>query len=276
MTTLSIEKLSDTVGAEVLGVDPQRLVEDEALAEATLEALDAHGALVFRDLHLDDATQVAFSTRLGRVEVLGTGEHPEIFRVTLDPAKNAAAPYLRGTFDWHIDGLTEDIPIMATLLAAHDVAATGGETEFASTYAAYDDLSADEKARFEEIRVVHTLEATQRKFNKNPTDEEVAMWRKRPAKTHPLVWTHLSGRKSLVLGSTAEQVVGMDEADGAAFLDDLLARATAPDRVYRHTWRVGDLVIWDNTGVLHRALPYDATSARDMHRTTLYGKEAVQ
>jgi len=63
---------------------------------------------------------------------------------------------------------------------------------------------------------------------------------------------------------------------GRSFLDDLLARATAPHRVYRHSWAVGDLVIWDNTGVLHRALPYDATSARDMHRTTLYGKEAVQ
>jgi alpha-ketoglutarate-dependent taurine dioxygenase len=87
---------------------------------------------------------------------------------------------------------------------------------------------------------------------------------------------HLSGRRSLVLGATTESVVGMDPAEGRAFLDGLLARATAPDRVYRHEWEVGDLVIWDNTGVLHRALPYDATSPRDMHRTTLYGKEAVQ
>jgi alpha-ketoglutarate-dependent taurine dioxygenase len=276
MTTLTIEKLSDSVGAEVVGVTPEQLMEDDAIAEATLEALDANGALVFRDLHLDDATQVAFSKRLGKVEIFGKGELPEIFRVTLDPAKNKAASYLQGTFNWHIDGLTEDIPIMATLLTARDVASEGGETEFASTYAAYDDLTDDEKERFEQIRVVHTLEATQRMFNKNPTDEEVALWRKRPAKTHPLVWTHLSGRKSLVLGSTTERVVGMDEAESRAFLDDLLARATAPDRVYRHTWRVGDLVIWDNTGVLHRALPYDATSARDMHRTTLYGKEAVQ
>jgi alpha-ketoglutarate-dependent taurine dioxygenase len=276
MSMITLEKLSPMVGAQVSGVDPDRLLDDESLPEWTLEALDAHGVLVFRGLLLDDATQVAFSKRLGRVEVFGTGAHPEIFRVTLDPAKNRAASYLRGTFDWHIDGLTEDIPIMATLLAAHDVAAEGGETEFASTYAAYDDLTDEEKERFAAIRVVHSLEATQRLVNPNPTSEEVALWRQRPSKVHPLVWTHLSGRRSLVLGATTESVVGMDPAEGRAFLDGLLARATAPDRVYRHEWAIGDLVIWDNTGVLHRALRYDATSPRDMHRTTLYGKEAVQ
>ena len=81
MTTMTLQKLAPTVGAEVLGVDAERLLDDETLPARTLEALDAHGVLVFRDLHLDDATQVAFSKRLGRVEVLGKGEHPEIFRV---------------------------------------------------------------------------------------------------------------------------------------------------------------------------------------------------
>ena len=120
------EKLSATVGAEVVGVDRDQLLDDEALPAWTLEALEDHGALVFRDLHIDDATQIAFSKRLGRVEIFGSGEHPEIFRVTLDPAKNPSAAYLRGTFDWHIDGCTDDIPIMATLLSAHAVADVGG------------------------------------------------------------------------------------------------------------------------------------------------------
>lgn len=274
--SMTLEPLSDTVGAAVLDVDADRLLTDPDIPAATLAALGAHGALVFRGLHLDDAGQVAFSERLGRVEVFGKGEHPEIFRVTLDPAKNRAASYLRGTFDWHIDGLTEDVPIMATLLTARDVAAEGGETEFASTYAAYDDLTDDEKERFASIRVIHSLEATQRLVNPDPSPEELAIWRRRPPKEHPLVWTHLSGRRSLVLGATTERVVGMDPDASRAFLDDLLTRATRPDRVYRHEWAVGDLVIWDNTGVLHRALPYDATSARDMHRTTLYGTEAVR
>jgi alpha-ketoglutarate-dependent taurine dioxygenase len=276
--TLTVEtvKLTETVGAQVLGVDVDMLLHDDQLPASTLEALDANGVLVFRDLHIDDAAQVAFSRRLGRVEVLGTGEHPEIFRVTLDPAKNAAAAYLRGTFDWHIDGLTFDVPIMATLLSAHGVADSGGETEFASTYAAYDDLTDEEKQRFESIRVVHTLEAAQRRLNPDPSPEELAMWRSMPPKEQPLVWRHRSGRRSVVLGPTAEHVVGMDADEGRALLEDVTARSTAPQRVYRPVWSVGDLVIWDNRGVLHRALPYDPMSARDMHRTTLHGDEAIR
>ncbi len=276
MTVLTTEKLGTTVGAAIVGVDGDRLLNDAALSEWILEALDTHGALVFRGLHIDDATQVAFSKTLGRVEVFGRGENPEIFRVTLDPAKNPAAAYLRGTFDWHIDGCTEDVPIMATLLSAHAVAESGGETEFSSTYAAYEDLSEEEKDRYLSLRVVHTIEASQRLVNKDPSPEEVAIWRSRPSKEHPLVWTHQSGRRSLVLGATASHVVGLGFEEGRALLDDLLERSTTPERIYRHQWEVGDLVIWDNRGVLHRACPYDAASPRDMHRTTLHGNEPIQ
>ncbi len=276
MTVVTAERLSATVGAEVVGIQPRQLLEDDGLPVWTLEALENHGALIFRDLHVDDATQVAFSKKLGRVETFGSGEHPEIFRVTLDPTKNRAAAYLRGTFDWHIDGCTDDVPIMATLLTARAVAASGGETEFASTYAAYDDLTDEEQERFGSLRVVHSIEASQRLFNDDPSPEELAVWRSRPSKVHPLVWTHQSGRRSLVLGATASHVVGMDPEEGRALLDDLLARSTTPDRVYRHEWAVGDMVIWDNRGVLHRACPYDPASARDMHRTTLSGDEVIR
>jgi len=276
MTVITTEQLSETVGAAVLGVDRDRLLADEALPAWTLEALEANGVLVFPEIHVDDATQIAFSRTLGRVEVFGKGEHPEIFRVTLDPAKNPVAGYLRGTFDWHIDGMTEDIPIMATILSARAVAERGGDTEFASSYSAYDDLTDDEKQRFASLRVVHSIEASQRRANPNPSEAELAMMRSRPVKEHPLVWTHRSGRRSLVLGATADRVVGMEPDESRAFLDDLLARSTRPERVYRHHWSVGDLVIWDNRGVLHRASRYDATSPRDMHRTTLYGDEPVR
>jgi len=276
MTTATADKLSPTVGAEIAGVDRQQLLEDEALPEWTLQALEEYGALVFRDLHIDDATQVAFSKRLGRVETFGSGDYPEIFRVTLDPKKNRAAAYLRGTFDWHIDGCTDEIPIVATILAAHAVADSGGETEFASTYAAYEDLTDEEQERFGSLRVVHTIEASQRLFNDDPSPEELALWRSRPSKEHPLVWTHESGRRSLVLGATTSHVVGMELDEGRALLDDLVARSTTPERIYRHEWSVGDLVIWDNRGVLHRACRYDPTSPRDMHRTTLSGDEVIQ
>jgi alpha-ketoglutarate-dependent taurine dioxygenase len=99
--------------------------------------------------------------------------------------------------------------------------------------------------------------------------------RARPEKEHPLVWQHQSGRRSLVLGATASHIVGLDDEASSRMLDDLLERSTAPERVYRHEWEVGDMVIWDNRGVLHRALPYDADSPRDMHRCTLAGDESI-
>jgi alpha-ketoglutarate-dependent taurine dioxygenase len=278
MTTVSTKQLSDSVGAEVLDVDRDRLLHDDSVPDECLELLDRHGVLVFRDLHLDDETQVAFSRKLGTVEKVGRGDKDktEIFRVTLDPAKNPAAEYLKGTFDWHIDGMTDDIPIMATLLSAHEVAASGGDTEFASTYAAYEDLSRDEKEQALATRVVHSFAAAQRLSHPNASQDDIEMWKRRPPKTHPLVWKHQHGRRSLVLGATTDHVEGMGAAEGRAYLADLLERSTVPERVYRHEWAVGDLVIWDNRGVLHRATRYDASSPRDMHRTTIAGNEAVQ
>ena len=135
MSTVSLEKLAATVGAEVLGADRDLLLGDPDMPDWTLEALDANGVLVFRGLHLDDATQVAFSKRLGRVETFNMdAQLPEIFIVTLDRAKNPSAQYLKGTFYWHIDGMTEDIPILATLLSAHaaDIASTPPTTSSAS------------------------------------------------------------------------------------------------------------------------------------------------
>jgi alpha-ketoglutarate-dependent taurine dioxygenase len=276
MTTLTTENLGDTVGANVVGVDRQRLLDDDELPMWCLEALEANGVLIFRDLHIDDATQVSFCKKLGHVESFPRCDPPEIFRVTLDPSKNPAAAYLRGTFDWHIDGCTDDIPIMATVLSAHAVATKGGETEFASSYAAYESLSSAEKDRADSLRVVHSFEAAQLLINDDPKPEEVAMWRTRPSKEHPLVWKHQSGRRSLVLGATTSHVVGMDVKEGRALLDELLVKSTIAERVYRHEWQVGDMVIWDNRGVLHRATPYDSTSPRDMHRCTLAGDEVIQ
>jgi alpha-ketoglutarate-dependent taurine dioxygenase len=98
----------------------------------------------------------------------------------------------------------------------------------------------------------------------------------RKTSEHPLVWTHRDGRRSLVLGASADHVVGMEPAAGRALLADLLGRATAPERVYRHEWSVGDTVMWDNRGVLHRAAAYDADSPREMLRTTVLGDEPIE
>jgi alpha-ketoglutarate-dependent taurine dioxygenase len=276
LSTLTIERLGSTVGAEVLGVQRSRLLDDDALAARCMDALEEHGVLVFRGLDIDDEAQVAFSKRLDDVGKAEPAEPPRIFIVTLDPTKNPAADYLRGTFAWHIDGAQDEVPTKATMLSAKVVAAEGGDTEFASTYAAYDDLPEEEKERFEAVRVLHSFEASQRLVHPDPTLEELARWREKIDRQHPLVWSHRSGRRSLVIGATADHVIDMDHEAGRALLDDLLARATAPERVYRHTWSVGDLVIWDNTGVMHRACPYDPSSSREMHRTTMSGDEPIR
>lgn len=281
MSLLTINKLTSSVGAEVIGVQPERLVDDDHLSAAVLEALEDNGVLVFRDLHLEPTDQVAFCGRLGSVDFSSDGHHEVagIYPITLNSAKNSAASYLRATFDWHIDGCTpmgDECPQKATVLSAVQVAERGGETEFASSYGAYDLLTDEEQQRFGALQVVHSLEASQRRVTPDPTPEELGRWRARPTHTHPLVWTHNTGRKSLVLGASADYIVGMDLDEGRALLTELLERATVPDKVYRHNWSVGDTVIWDNRGVLHRAAPYDPDSPREMLRTTVLGDEPIR
>jgi alpha-ketoglutarate-dependent taurine dioxygenase len=177
MSTLVIEKLGSTVGAAVHGVDRDRVQQDSTLPAACMEALEEHGVLIFRELHIDDETQIAFSKQLDDVGKAEPADPPSIYIVSLDPAKSRTAAYTMGTFHWHIDGAQDDIPTKATMLSAHMVATTGGETEFASTYAAYDDLSTSEKEECDGLHVVHSFEASQRLVHPDPSPEEVARWR---------------------------------------------------------------------------------------------------
>jgi alpha-ketoglutarate-dependent taurine dioxygenase len=275
MAAIAVEKLG-RVGARVQGIDRDRLLHDDSFAAWCMQTLEETGALVFPGLHVDDATQVAFTRKLGRPVLFHVRDLlPEIYPVSLDRAKNpSGADYLRATIAWHFDGAQDAVPAKATLLSAKVLAESGGETEFASTYVAYDELCDEEKARFASLRVVHSLEGTQRITHPNPTRRQLEAW-KRSERVHPLVWRHRDGRRSLLIGSTAVAVVGMEPEAGQALLEDLLARATTPDHVYSHTWSVGDLVIWDNCGVIHRVQPYDVSSAREMHRTTIEGDEPI-
>jgi len=266
--TLKTEKLTPTVGAEVLDVDVERLLNEDGLPEAVLDALETNGVLVFRELNISDDDQVAFCKRLGEPAI-------EMMEVSLKP-ENPLGDILQGIVEWHMDGTQDPIPALATVISARVVADEGGATEFASTYVAYDDLSDEEKERYANLRVVHAFAATQRSTHPNPSPETLALWEQKGSKEHPLVWTHGSGRRSLVLGSSADSVIGMGEDEGRALLADLLARATAPGRVYTHSWSVGDMVMWDNRGMLHRVLAFDKRSGREMHRTTLVGDEPIQ
>ena len=282
MSVLTIDRLAGSIGAEIVDADPERMAGDDGYVTAVLDELEANGVLVFRELDLDPELQIAFCRRVGEIDTSyegGLTDVPGVIKISLDPAVNSRAEILKATFDWHIDGCistTDECPQMATVLTAAVVAAQGGDTEFANTYAGYEALSDDEKERVGSMRVVHSLEASQRLLYPDPTEEQLAGWRSRPPSVHPLVWTHRSGRKSLVLGNTASHIEGMDEDEGHALLLDLLDRTTVPENVYHHHWSVGDTVMWDNRGVLHRVTPYTAESRREMLRTTILGDEPIE
>jgi alpha-ketoglutarate-dependent sulfate ester dioxygenase len=280
MSSLTLNKLTENVGVEVIGLDADRLLHDDSVPDQILAALEDNGVLVFPKLNLDAETQAAVCLRLGDVDFsVGSGAVRGIMLVTLDPSKSRTAEYLRGTFSWHIDGCTlpeGQNPQAATVLSAVALAESGGQTEFASTYGAYDALTAEEKERYGNLRVHHTIRATQRLVTPNPTSKQEASWAGGLVREHPLVWRHRSGRRSLVIGATTESVVGMDAPAGRLLLDEILERATAPETVYRHEWSLGDAVIWDNRGVLHRVEPYDSDSPREMIRTSLLGGEPIE
>jgi alpha-ketoglutarate-dependent taurine dioxygenase len=233
--------------------------------------LERRGVIAFPKINLTDEQQVSFTATLGAIV---QGAQGSITKITMDPTENDKAAYLRGAFFWHIDGTMQQVPILASIMSARRLAPVGGETEFCNTYAAYDDLPEDEKTALERIRVVHTLESTQRYVYPEPSLDMLQGWHRYPDNELPLVWKHRSGRKSLVLGSTASHVVGMDRRESAVLLCRLREWATQPQFVYQHKWTLGDTIIWDNTGTMHRALAYPLDSGRMMHRTTLQGEES--
>ncbi|HVK98950.1 MAG TPA: TauD/TfdA family dioxygenase [Dongiaceae bacterium] len=261
--------LKDGIGTEIR-TDIESLLNEEVAMEVR-RLLVERGVLVFKELQFSDEQQVAFARLLGSLREEG---EKGIYKITLDKSANDRRDYLKGSFLWHIDGTQDTVPPFASLLTGITLSATGGQTEFANSYAAYEALSQDMKDRIDNLKVVHSVEVSMRRADIEPTEANLAFWRKFSDKTHNLVWTHKSGRKSLVIGCHASHVEGMDRELGQKLLQDLLEWTTQPRFVYRHEWSPGDLLIWDNTGVLHRVEPYPLDCGRMMHRTTLLGEEA--
>ena len=276
--SITANSLGPTIGLEIIGRSGAQFAEP-AVGDECRQAVDRYGVVVYREAEVDDDQLVAFSRMLGDVVTVASGAvdgHPQVAPVTRDRAKDAMAAYRTGTFFWHIDGTSDLVPNKATLLTAKEIADEDeGDTEFANTYAAYDALTAAEKAELDGVRVVHSFAAAQLLVNPDPSPAERAAWDRVPSREHPLVWTRTDGRRSLLIGATAGEGGGRSVADGRALLDHMLAWSTGPSFVVRHHWRRGDLVVWDNTGLLHRALPYSSDSVRLMHRTTIAGQEAI-
>ncbi len=267
--TYTATPLKELIGSEV-HADIENLLQPDT-ARQLRALLQERGVLVFPRLNASDEQQVALAGMMGTVREEG---EKGIFKVTLDKKANDRADYLKGSFLWHMDGTHDQVPVFASLLTGRVLSKTGGQTEFANSYAAYENLPDAMKARISELKVVHSFTTSMLRAGVESTPETIDYWKSIPDRTHNLVWTHETGRKSLVIGCHASHVVGMDPEESEALLQELLEWTTQPRFVYRHEWSVGDLVIWDNTGVLHHAVPYPADCGRSMHRTTLMGEEA--
>ncbi|MCV7168603.1 TauD/TfdA family dioxygenase [Mycobacterium manitobense] len=268
---LDAREINPRIGTEIRADKATLLSGDHA---ATLrDLLEQRGVLVFPQIGFTDDEQVAFTETLGTLATERKGE--KLYNVTLDKTVNKQADYLKGSLYWHLDGTMNEVPILASLLSSKALGNEGeGDTEFCNTYAAYDDLSDEDKAALEELRVVHSTWTTLLYYEPEPSLEMLQQMMSIGERELPLVWRHRSGRKSLVLGCTAGHVVGMDRGKSIELLVRLREWATQPQFVYRHKWSVGDLVIWDNTGTMHRATPYDPASGRLLQRTKLAGEES--
>lgn len=279
--SIEIVPIKPHIGATIHATREQLF--DGTVVQQLRDALERHGVLVFPRLGLTDVEQLAFTDQLGtRInfnrKAPGTDAvTADVYKVTLDPEVNNQPEYVQGTFFWHMDGVTVDIPPpKATLLSARRLSPKGGQTEFASTFAAYENLPAAEQAELAGLRAVHTMIASMRPVFDEFSAEDLARWRSMSVvKEHPIVWQQRSGRKSLIIGSSADRVVGMPVADGRSLLTRLVEWTAQPDFYYRHHWQLGDLVVWNNIGTLHRVIPYDRNSGRAMHRTSIAGTEAV-
>ncbi len=274
--TFSSTNLNPLVGSQ-LDCDLESLLSGR-YSQDIRKLLVERGVVVIRDVPMsaDQQREIARSLgdlRLGTVKKEGD---EGLLKVSFDARVNPDyARFFFGTWLWHMDGTYEEYPPFATILTPHKLSKTGGETEFVNTYAAFEDLPVEEQQRLEDLQVVHTMQAALFPAKRDCDTEEFAVWYDYPNRTHPLVWRHKSGRKSLVLSTSASHIVGMHPADSHDLLQRLMAHATQEKFLYRHHWRIGDMLMWDNTGTMHRVRPFDENSGRQLFRFTLNGEEPV-
>jgi alpha-ketoglutarate-dependent taurine dioxygenase len=264
------EKLSDPIGAAIDDVDLSRPLTKEARERIVAVLLERH-VVVFPNQSLSREQQYEFTAQFGEVESHGggrPGKRQDVAHVTanLDADGNPSDRFAKGAnYRWHTDKPYYAMPPALTTLCAVELPPAGGDTEFANCALAYDALPGATKRRIAGLRVIFQWEHGRRPgYYANEL----------PPVDHPLVRTHPeTGRKALYLGNHATGVAGMPETEGAALLDELLAHATQPRFTYAHRWRLGDLVMWDNRCLLHRAVAnYEMTKYRRiMHRNVVKG-----
>jgi taurine dioxygenase len=277
---ITVTPTGAALGAEVDGIDLRRITDADfaAVYRAWLE----HSVLLFRGQTLDDDGLIAFSRRFGDLDFAPIQEngrrfvdgHPEIYVVSNVIENGVAIGSLgAGEAVWHTDMSYLEDPPKASMLYAIEIPPAGGNTGFTSMYRAYDALPETLKRRLAGRRVKHDGTYNSGGYVREgvtPTDDP----REAPGTYHPIVCTHPeTGRKCLYLGRRRNAYIeGLDIAESEALLDEVWRYATRDELTWYNTWRVGDVVLWDNRCTMHRRDPFDASSRRVMHRTQMKGE----
>ncbi len=275
---ISLTPLTTHFGAEMTGVDITRPLSHTQFGKI-LAAFDEYSVLVLPNQPMTDDRQIDFSERFGILEgtrALNPGSGTPFARQSnLDintgetiKTDDRRIFYQKANMLWHSDSTFKLVPSLCSILSAREIPPVGGATEFVSTRILYENLSDKEKCDFADLVIEHDFVYSRGIVGFSLSEEEALKF---PSARHALIRANKNnGRRSLMIGAHAKTVVGWPEEKGRALLEDLLARATAPELIYRHEWRNNDLVIWDNQAALHRATPYDMTKHRRlMQRTTI-------
>lgn len=288
---VSIRRLSPALGAEVLGMDVSKLITESEVAHLR-EALNEYGVLCFRDQHLTEEQQIEFSRRWGPLEDFPE-ENKTVSAATVYNVANVSAEGVhlpetdhRVIFQkvnalWHTDSSYRYVPAYASLLYGIEVMpddAVGGRTGFSNMVAAYEALPNEMKKLIEPLHMVHSYEHGRRIYPQLPPlskFEKDAV----PPVSHPLVRVHpeANNRRSLFMTANAgNEISGLSLEEGQALHQKLIEHISRPEFCYFHKWSKGDLVVWDNRTVLHKAETYDMTKYRRVfRRTTVAGNGPV-
>jgi len=275
-----VKPLHPAFGCEISGISLEEAASDEHF-QAIYEAFLAYQLIVFRDVDVPPATQVALARRFGQVQVHvmnqyhGYTDHPEIYvlsNIGEDGKPNGRHPD-KGTLYWHTDGSWRPTPGLATMMYAERVPMSGGLTEFVDTYGVYERLPREEKQRLAGLQAIHNLDFSRtRRHGEEPMTK--AQRDAVPPVPHPVVRTHPeTGRSAIFLGDHAESIDGWDYQAGRDLIENLMTSAIPEDLVYSHKWNPRECAIWDNRCMLHRATPFDtANEIRLMRRCTTLGQ----
>ncbi|HZM46803.1 MAG TPA: TauD/TfdA family dioxygenase [Burkholderiales bacterium] len=280
--SITFTKLHPTFVAEVSGIDLRNAI-DAATLERIRAGMDEYAVLVFRGQPFTDAEQLAFAQRLDgelhsktgisalQKNRFGNEALTDISNVTEDGAIMERADRRRayglGNRLWHTDASFQDPPGRYSMLHARVIPPVAADTEYADMRAAYDALPDDMKTRLDGLRAHHSIAYSRQTLGLEFSEDEQDRMK---GAVQPLVRTlPRTGRKSLYLASHANRILGWPVPDGRLLLRDLTEHATQRQFVYRHAWRVGDLVIWDNRCTMHRATPFDdGAYKRELRRVT--------